>query len=43
MKKHLHKGIALLCSAAIAAGMLVGCSSGSSSAAAPGSASFSCA
>ena len=39
MKKHLHKGIALLCSAAIAAGMLVGCSSGSSSAAAPGSAS----
>ena len=39
MKKHLHKGIALLCSAAIAAGMLVGCSSGSSSAAAPGSSS----
>ena len=38
MKKHLHKSIALLCSAALAAGMLSGCSSSSSSTPASGSA-----
>ena len=40
MKKQLHRGLALLCSAALAAGMLAGCSSGASSAA-PASASAS--
>ena len=39
MKKHLHKGIALLCSAVLATSLFAGCSSGSSSAAAPGSSS----
>ena len=41
MKKHFRKGIALLCSAVLAASLFAGCSSGSSSAAVPGSAGSS--